>query len=330
MPHSGVNFVSHPNYIPFFESLKDSPLADWIPTLEQQIQTKLFESNDGHLQGWLDTLSALPEFRCQNSEMSEHLSFDGACDPPQMESALRTFHPWRKGPLKLGGVDIDTEWRSDWKWDRLKEHIEPLEGRTVLDIGCGNGYYLYRMLGEGVKLAVGIDPFLLFVMQYWAIRHFAPADLPAWVLPLGWEDLPEELPHLDTLFSMGVLYHRRDPQAFLKQVQSYLRPGGELVLETLVIEGEEGDVLIPKGRYAKMRNVWYIPSVSTLELELRQAGWENVHCIDVTTTTTEEQRSTDWMTFESLPDYLYPQDDSKTIEGYPAPIRAVIIANKPL
>ena len=101
------------------------------------------------------------------------------------------------------------------------------------------------------------------------------------------------------------------------------------MLETLVIEGREGEVLIPEGRYAKMRNVWYIPSVRTLEDDLRQAGWENVRCIDVTPTTADEQRTTHWMTFESLKDFLDPNDVSKTIEGYPAPIRGVIIANKP-
>jgi tRNA (mo5U34)-methyltransferase len=229
--------------------------------------------------------------------------------------------------LNLGGVEIDTEWRSDWKWDRLRKEITSLKDRTVLDIGCGNGYYLWRMLGEGAKLAVGVDPFLLFVMQFWATKHFTPNNLPAWVLPMGWEDLPPELPYFDTVFSMGVLYHRRIPHQFLEQLQNYAKPGGELVLETLVIEGGEGDVLVPEGRYAKMRNVWYIPSVPTLEAALRNAGWQNVRCIDVTTTTNEEQRSTEWMTFESLKDFLDPNDHSKTIEGYPAPRRAILLAN---
>ncbi len=321
--------MSQPNYSAFLDSLLDSPLANWRPRLEKQIQAKLFDSNDGHLKGWLNALKLLPEFHCQNAELANELKLEGVCDQSLAESALISFHPWRKGPMHLGGIDIDTEWRSDWKWDRLKDHTSSLEGRAVLDIGCGNGYYLYRMLGAGAKLAIGIDPFLLFVIQFWATKHFAPKDLPAWVLPLGWEDLPEELPHFDTIFSMGVLYHRRNPDQFLRQLQNYVRPGGELVLETLVIEGKKGEVLVPEGRYAKMRNVWYIPSVATLVDALTQSGWENVRCIDVTPTSTDEQRSTDWMTFESLSDFLDPNDASKTIEGYPAPVRAVVIANKP-
>lgn len=321
--------MSQPDYSAFLDLLRDSPFADWHPTLEQQIQSKLFESNDGHLKAWLNALDSLPEFHCQNADFVNELKLEGVCDQSLAESALKSFHPWRKGPMHLGGVNIDTEWRSDWKWDRLKDYISPLEGKVVLDIGCGNGYYLYRMLGAGAKLAVGIDPFLLFVMQFWAIQHFAPEDSAAWVLPLGWEDLPEKLPLFDTLFSMGVLYHRRNPGQFLQQLQNYVRPGGELVLETLVIEGEKGEVLVPEGRYAKMRNVWYIPSVPTLIAALADAGWKNIRCIDVTPTSKDEQRSTDWMTFESLPNYLDPNDQTKTIEGYPAPVRAIILADKP-
>jgi tRNA (mo5U34)-methyltransferase len=98
------------------------------------------------------------------------------------------------------------------------------------------------------------------------------------------------------------------------------------VLETLVIDGEGDRVLVPKGRYAKMRNVWFIPSLPLLENWLRRCGFERVTTVDVTRTTFEEQRSTDWMTFESLADFLDPADRDFTIEGYPAPRRAIVTA----
>ena len=316
------------NYDPLYDQLKGSPLSGWIPDLKQLIQANIEDSKNGHLDTWTEALQSLPDFRCESFDITDDLKFIGNCGDENYSETLKDFHPWRKGPLQLGDVTIDTEWRSGWKWDRLKDQITPLESRQVLDIGCGNGYYLYRMLGAGARLALGIDPFLLYVMQFWAIRHFAPNDLPAWVLPLGWEDLPDELPFFDTLFSMGVLYHRRNPEQFLSQLQNYLRPGGELVLETLIIEGGEGEVLVPDGRYAQMRNVWYIPSVATLESALRNAGWKDVRCINVSATSLDEQRSTDWMTFDSLKDFLDPNDFSKTIEGYPAPQRAIFLASK--
>lgn len=315
-------------YEPLYERLRGMDLESWIPDLQRQVETNLFNSSNGHLETWLGALESLPVFECLSYDLVNKLSFEGRLDHAEVAGLLKKLHPWRKGPIQLSDLVIDTEWRSDWKWNRLKDHMAPMSGRTVLDIGCGNGYYLYRMLGAGAKLAIGIDPFLLFVMQFWAINHFSPPDLNAWVLPLGWEDLPPELPFFDTVFSMGVLYHRRNAQEFLSQLKNYVRPGGELVLETLVIEGGRGDILVPEGRYAKMRNVHYIPSVSELESELSRAGWSDIRCIDLTPTSTEEQRSTDWMTFESLKDYLDPKDSSKTVEGYPSPIRAIFLATR--
>lgn len=236
------------------------------------------------------------------------------------------LHPWRKGPLRLGGQHIDTEWRSDWKWDRVAPHIE-IAGKKVLDIGCGNGYFGLRMLGAGAELVVGIDPTLLFVMQWLACRHFT-GDIPNYVLPLGIEDLPEIAVGFDTIFTMGVLYHRRDPLHHLQRIHGMLKKNGStMVLETLVLpKGREDEELVPDGRYARMRNVWAIPGTTRLEQWVRAAGFQQVELVDVGPTGTSEQRSTDWMQFESLDKSLDPQDKARTIEGLPAPVRAVIIA----
>jgi len=125
---------------------------------------------------------------------------------------------------------------------------------------------------------------------------------------------------------MGLLYHRRAPLDHLLQLKSFLKPNGELVLETLVIDGPEGEVLSPRGRYAKMPNVWFIPTIPTLEVWLERMGFENIRVVDVTKTTSEEQRVTSWMSFESLTDFLDPKNQNLTTEGYPAPKRAVILA----
>ena len=100
------------------------------------------------------------------------------------------------------------------------------------------------------------------------------------------------------------------------------------MLETLVIEGDVNQVLVPEDRYAQMRNVWFLPSIPALERWLRRAGFSDVRCVDVSVTTVEEQRATEWMKYQSLSDYLDPNDHSKTIEGLPAPMRAVIMARK--
>ena len=237
------------------------------------------------------------------------------------------FLPWRKGPFQVGKTLVDTEWRSDWKWQRISRHIEPLEGKRVLDIGCGNGYHLFRMLGAGADLALGIDPTILFNYQFSLLQRLSQPNR-AYLLPLRSEHLPQ-FGGFDTVFSLGVLYHRRSPIDHLKELLSFAKPGGELVLETLIVEGDQNTLLIPRDRYAKMANVWFIPSTSMLELMLRRAGFVDVKTVDVNVTSIEEQRATRWMKFQSLEDYLDPTDNTKTVEGYPAPARAVLVARKP-
>ena len=128
---------------------------------------------------------------------------------------------------------------------------------------------------------------------------------------------------------MGVLYHRRSPMDHLRELKATLRPGGQLVLETLIIEGGLGECLVPEGRYAMMNNVWFLPSATTLISWLKKCGFVNPRVVDITKTTLEEQRTTDWMTFHSLSDFLDPNDDTKTVEGHPAPLRGVFLAEMP-
>jgi tRNA (mo5U34)-methyltransferase len=125
---------------------------------------------------------------------------------------------------------------------------------------------------------------------------------------------------------MGVLYHRRSPIDHLTDLRDTLVSGGELVLETLVVEGDEHRVFVPPGRYARMGNVWFLPSPKALMAWLSKVGFEDIKLVDVSATSQEEQRSTDWMTFHSLANFLDPTDHTKTIEGHPAPHRAIITA----
>lgn len=312
-----------------YRSLREGAGADeWLKSVCNLAQQKLSGHTHGDLPGWRRALARLPVVRVNlsfNAGMPELGS--PASDTKELREVLLEFHPWRKGPLVLGGIRIETEWRCDWKWDRVIPHID-LSGQRVLDIGCGNGYYGLRMLEAGASLVVGIDPTLLFVMQWLACRHFS-GDVPNFVLPLGIEELPERPAAFDTVFTMGVLYHRKHPVHHLKRIRSLLSTGGSMVLETLVLPtGSERDLLVPQDRYARMRNVWAIPGTKRLEAWVRAAGFTDYQLINLTKTGVEEQRSTDWMRFESLDKALDPLDDSKTVEGYPAPVRAVVIARE--
>ncbi len=244
----------------------------------------------------------------------------------QLEHSLKQLMPWRKGPYKIGNLSVDSEWRGDMKWDRVLPHIQPLKGKIVLDVGAGNGYFTYLMAMAGAKVALGIEPFLLFNYQFQAIRTLINNSPNAFILPLRLEDVPSQAV-FDTVFSMGVLYHQKDHMLHLQQLKNALANNGELILETLVIDKKHGDQIIPEDRYARMRNVWCLPSTETLHSWLEESGFNNIKLIDVTKTTPEEQRATHWIgdNTQSLQNFLNPNDDNLTIEGLPAPLRATFI-----
>lgn len=247
----------------------------------------------------------------------------------RMRTGLASLRPWRKGPFAFFGITVDSEWRSDWKWRRVTKHLADLTGRHVLDVGCGNGYYGWRMLEAGATDVVGCDPTLNSVIQHLLVSDYVgtPDAARNLVLPLRLEDLPERARHFDTVFSMGVLYHQRNPQAHLTQLGERLRPGGELVVESLIVPGAHP--LVPRGRYARMRNIHVVPNEDTLVRWIARAGLVDVRVVDVTVTTIDEQRSTEWMPFHSLASALASDAHDRTIEGHPAPTRAIVVARRP-
>jgi len=244
-----------------------------------------------------------------------------------IRSALDGLRPWRKGPFRIFGLDVDAEWRSDTKWSRVERAVGSLAGHRVLDVGCGNGYYCLRALGAGAASVLGVEPNPLFVLQFEALRRLLP-PLETAVIPISFEALPAHPRGFDTVFSMGVLYHRKSPREHLNRLVDFLAPGGQLVLETLIVEAHFGPVLEPRGRYANMGNVWSIPSIQELLSWLDQAGLGEARVAEVAVTSSTEQRATPWSNAHSLRDALDPKDETKTVEGYPAPRRALLVARR--
>jgi len=289
----------------------------------------------GDLPRWLASLSALPDVSASHIDLNQDalkIGTEKDLDPTQLSQlnmCLQQMIPWRKGPFNFFGIHVDTEWRSDWKWQRIAPHLSDLSNRKVLDVGCGTGYHGWRMLGADADYVMGIDPSVRFAIQFTMAQRYIQSPQFDF-LPIGIEDLPKDMNYFDTVFSMGILYHRRDPIEHLRELKGALKPNGELVLETLVVD-EDFDGLVngifkPKNRYAQMRNVWSLASISHLMKLLSELEFKNIQCVDINTTSTDEQRSTEWMAFHSLKHFLDPNDKRKTIEGHPAPQRATIIA----
>jgi tRNA (mo5U34)-methyltransferase len=249
-------------------------------------------------------------------------------DERQKESlyeALCDLKPWRKGPFELFGVPLDAEWDSSIKWDRLSRHLDSLSGKRVLDVGSSCGYYLFRLAALEPVVAIGIEPYLNFYFQFLALSRYL--DLPQLhCLPLKLEEMPEMRCCFDLVLCMGILYHRRSPLDTLLHLHQLMVPGGRLVLETLILGGDSDTALFPRQRYGKMKNVFFIPTVRCLSHWLSRTGFTDIHCVDISPTTLKEQHKTDWVDTESLADFLDPEDPSKTVEGYPAPVRAMVLA----
>lgn len=306
---------------------KLSPLCDQLTDTSEQA----FSANNGNIPRWesaIESIKTQPQGEAQYS--TPYLKINSKnINKAQLESSLKQLMPWRKGPYQIDDLQLDSEWRGDMKWARVTPHIQSLKGKTVLDVGAGNGYFTYLMALSGAEIALGIEPFLLFNYQFQAVRSLINNPPNAFVLPLKLEQIPSK-PIFDTVFSMGVLYHQKDHLLHLQQLKEVMSEGGELVLETLVIDKQHGDQIIPEDRYARMRNVWCLPSTDTLHTWLEQTGFKNIKLVDVTKTTPEEQRATHWIgdNTQSLKDFLDPNDDDLTIEGLPAPKRAIFICRK--
>jgi len=297
-------------------------LAQLGDALRESARRVFQQRRHGDRHQWEEMIRTLPDVVPSGVDLChDTVTFgsDTDCSDAQRKilyNCLQSLHPWRKGPFDLFGVHIDSEWRSDKKWSRLRHHVD-LAGKMILDIGCGNGYYLFRMLGEGANCVLGIDPTPLFLAQFHALKKYYDRygfNRSAFLLPLKCEELPFGAMEcsgakFDTVFSMGILYHRRHPGEHIQQIKQCLKKGGELILETLVIEGEGEQVLIPGNK---------------LQNDLWSKGFSEVELLNVNKTGTDEQRKTQWMRFESLEDFLDPQDPSKTVEGYPAPVRAIV------
>ncbi|MEJ2437797.1 MAG: tRNA 5-methoxyuridine(34)/uridine 5-oxyacetic acid(34) synthase CmoB [Sulfurovaceae bacterium] len=274
------------------------------------------------------TINALDEYKCSFflddivDIQIENISKDAM---QEIEQSAKMMKPWRKGPFKINELLIDSEWRSDKKYNLLAPHFD-LKDKIVGDIGCNNGYYMFRMLSQKPKKIIGFDPSALYYMQFKFLNHFIKSDIVYELL--GVEHLEFYEHKFDLLFCLGVLYHRSDPVSTLKSLFKSLNEGGELILDTFMIDGDDEVALCPRDRYSKIPNIYFIPTVNTLKNWCFRAGFCEIEVLNIIKTEYDEQRKTPWIDTQSLEDFLDPNESSRTVEGYPAPKRVYIKAKK--
>jgi tRNA (mo5U34)-methyltransferase len=242
-----------------------------------------------------------------------------------IEETAKKLIPWRKGPFNIFGLEIDSEWQSNIKYNLIRPHFN-LKDKVVADIGCNNGYYMFRMLEDKPKRLIGFDPSPLTLHQFEFINQFVKSNIIYEML--GVEHLEFYNHKFDFIFMLGVLYHRPDPVGTLKSLARGLNSKGEILIDTFMIDGEEEICLTPNKRYSKIPNIYFIPTIPALKNWCERAGFENIEVLATTITTNDEQRKTPWSFDQSLEDFLDPNDKTKTVEGYPAPKRVYLKARK--
>jgi len=245
----------------------------------------------------------------------------------RIQEVLRGFMPWRKGPFRLFDIDIDAEWRSELKWNRILPELPDLTDKIVGDIGCNNGYYMFRMIPHRPKFVLGFEPYVQHYFTFRTLNGFAGRENLRIEL-LGIEHLPLFPNCFDVLFCLGILYHRKSPIDSLDDILTALKPGGTVIIESQAIPGHESMALFPEKTYAKVPGTWFVPTASCLNNWLSRCGFSEVQQFCMHPMSNREQRKTEWMVFESYDDFIDAEDSGRTIEGYPAPWRVFFKATK--
>lgn len=252
---------------------------------------------------------------------SVDIACEGEFDDEIRQIAL-ALKPWRKGPFRVNELFIDSEWQSFVKFNLLKPYLSTLSGKVVADIGCNNGYYLFKMLEFSPQKLVGFDPSSRAFLQFRLLN--ALAKTPIYYELLGVESVPNYAHKFDIIFCLGVIYHRSDPVKMLKQLKASLNKGGAVFLDTLYIDDEREIALVPRQTYSKIANIYFVPSVLALRNWCERAGFSHFEVLAKKATDTFEQRQTAWSEGYSLQDFLDPANSALTCEGYPAPKRAYV------
>ncbi len=293
--------------------------------LQQLLATKKKQLRWKNIAPLRERLGKLPDIEVEY-KIDNRVKISGKISS-NLKSELYKFakelRPWRKGPFEIFDTFIDSEWQSFIKYNLLKPHID-LKDKIVADIGCNNGYYMFRMLNEKPSKIVGFDPSALYKTQFDFINHFIKSGIVFEMLGVEHLDIYGE--KFDVIFCLGVLYHRSDPISTLKSLKKALLSGGVLYLDTFMIDGSDDIALTPKSRYSKIPNIYFIPTISALKNWCSRAGFKRVEILDIKETNISEQRKTEWITGESLEEFLSKENPNLTVEGYPAPKRVYIKA----
>lgn len=244
---------------------------------------------------------------------------------------LRQLGPWKKGPFSFFGVEIDAQWRSDIKWDRLHStlDLDEIKGKKVADIGCHNGYFLWRLLEHDPEFILGIEPTLQHFLSFSLMKDFlisSPQNIS--YLPTNANILVRFEKFFDLVFCLGVLYHTKDPLGLMQICRNALAPKGKVIFDTLIYPSDSEVSFTPHKKYAGIGGVWHVPSEKVFFTWAQRTGFKKCTRLYLGEQTYDEQKQTDWCSQPGQTSFLSKDDLSQTCEGYLAPLRAYYLCEK--
>ncbi len=316
----------------YLSMLPSSAHFDEIAELHQTRQRWINQEKKGFLR-YRTPLQYLSQFNAGHVDCCGDIVTIGKADEispseqKEIRDRLKEFMPWRKGPFTVFGIDIDAEWRSERKWQRITPKLPDLNGKIIADIGCNNGYYMFRMAASEPELVLGFEP---SVQHYYCFRALnSMAGLKCLDIDLlGVEHIHYFESCFDVIFLMGIIYHRPSPIDTLRDIFTALQPGGTLIIESQAIPGSEPMALFPDKTYAKVPGTYFVPTGSCLGNWMKKAGFKDIDFFHSHPMSNDEQRRTDWMQFESYEDFIDINNPHRTVEGYPAPCRVFLKGRK--
>jgi len=116
--------------------------------------------------------------------------------------------------LLLPHVSIVTD--DDEQWKYISECVPKDKNSFVLDAGCGNGKYTFRLAQMGYKNLYAVDLFTEIRTEGFVYRQ-ASID-----------NLPYRSEFFDFVFSNSVIYYLPDPNEGIKEFRRVLKPNGLL------------------------------------------------------------------------------------------------------
>ncbi len=279
---------------------------------------------------FLSLLSKLKGVECDSSSPEVRIGLGTQLSKSQkidLQYCLRLFIPWKKGPFNFFNIKVHSEWNSSLKWERIKPYLGPLEGENIADIGCHNGYFMFKMLPLKPKQVVGFDPVIKLFYNFHFIQNFVQS--PELIFePLGVEHIRHYRSYFHKVLCLGILYHLKDPVTALLKIHRSLKSGGKIIVDCQGIIGEGSYCLFPSKKYAGAGGVWFVPTKECVINWLKRAQFKEIFCFYDEALDCTEQKPSSWAPVASLEHYLKKEDSSLTVEGYPAPRRFYLVGTK--